>query len=380
MAKIYIAIIALLISSPIFIFAQNKGLISYSLQLKGQQYENKNLDEHYKRSIPLTFLDSAKLEQIAKAYVNYVFNDNNKVLLASDYIEDYFGTNKNYTTIASILEPDKKNNVAFTIKGDTLYKKTEQKQKAYLSNNGDFEFTNEEIEVFNEELHEYVIEYFNGYKHNLIEQFVGINFYETWNYNNKKGIFNKNIEYTTPFIAFQREEYGIDEYLWKLIEVSFIANNAQNPEVLAKNIIYDVKIIPELDPDYIAIEGGLYYLESTDRNNIILGLLNNLKTGIVKAYLLNEDGSPNLKKRLKYKDAINNISFSLMENNDTIKHNKIENIYRFRFYEDWYFNPATFTLNKKVNGLSLIVGSLTADDETDKYNYFLKPKLYFKLN
>lgn len=379
MIKIFLVAIALLFSFTNYTIAQNKSLISYSLQLKGQQYGNNNFDEHYKRSIPLTFLDSAKLEQIAKAYVNYVFNDN-KVLLASDYIEDYFGTNKNYTTIASILEPDKKNNVAFTIKGDTLYKKTEQEQKAYLSNNGDFEFTNEEIEVFNEELHEYVIEYFKGYKHNLIEQFVGINFYETWNYNNKKGIFNKNIEYATPFIAFQNEESGIEEYFWKLIEVSFIANKAHSSEILAKNIIYDVKIIPELDPDYIAIEGGLYYLESTDRNNIILGLLNNLKTGTVKAYQLNEDGSPNFKKRLKYKDAINNISFSLMENNDTIKHNKTENVYRFRFYEDWYFNPATFTLNKKVNGLSLIVGSLIPDKETDKYNYFLKPKLYFKLN
>ena len=571
--KIFITAITILLLSSI-VLAQNNS-IRYGLQLKGSQYEDKGYNNYYKDVIPYTFLDSAKMEYLAKTYV--------KVLFAKKENEIEVSNNLQYSKYDKSIPEILKGSIdslkdIFFIKGDTIFMKwwnddLKQESKPYMSINGNFEFRTDTI-IIETEYGEYIEKAIFSYK-NLLEQFGGFQFHETWNYNSKKGIFNKKINNILTFFVFEKEmdDYDIEQinYHRMLTQCYFKPKQSYPTKLLAKNLIYDVKVIPNFNEEHTNIEYSNNFLETTNRNDIILGLLDNAKTGKIESYSLKYDDKlnvevPNFNNQLNYKAVIDSLSFTINKNvigidtaklrelklfeirtlvdtivnykldeygdyeydengyeiiesietnifgydtiwlneekwltyytdtvfnkdkngkvildknlnpqiksfktiadsigalrtrimvvkiitdtiikykvdeygdyiyddndnmiitqswltrdtifkteyytenkdnkklykdpktvfkkrianpkyeyyyTDTVFHNKLENVYRFRFYEDWYFDEKTFTIQKKVKGIVLIIGVKEYDLETKRYKLNLKPEVYFKLN
>ena len=507
------------------LFAQSTSIIKYSVQLKGQEYEYNEGSYESKQVVPYTFLDSAQMAYLAKSYINVLFTKKDSELLSSDN----YNISIENIDIPEILNPDKYKDTTkehFYIKGDTLFFKGDISEYSgiyndfgiapYTSIDAKFNFIKTTEWLYDPATGEEISRKYIESK-SFPEQFGGFQFYETWNYNAEKGIFNKEIENSIPFYLFRKvyEEgryYGGEGfYFRRLLDCYFQPKQTNPTKLLAENIIYDVKIISNSEDEY-EDGGDIYYsennyLKTTNRNDIILGLLDNAKTGKIKAYNLKYDDKlhtevPDFSKKIKTKKMLNILSYTTVpiiaidttklielemykvvdviiadttftkkikdeyknlkdedeieyliyddeyyeydengdevysditievldtykdtiytnvenwhrvfsdtiiktydtyidttysideewrildkrfESNsfDTIYHNTNEDIYGFRFYEDWYFDENTFAIKKKVNGVALIVAYKTLNKETKKYEYVIEPKIYFKLN
>jgi len=396
MKQKYFFILLLIILSNT-VLAQEYNSIKYSVQLKKREY-NEDISNY--SVIGFSFLDSATIEYLAKTYVKVLFAKENEELLS---VDDMY---RDIQEIPDLLDTSGKmnNNSHYIKKNDTIFFKDNNKTIPYISKSGHFDIYIDTITIEDPETGEIFFEYKPVF-YDLIKQFAGFRFYENWSFDSKKGIFKKQINNIIPYIAYTYidEEYDYSNIRYRRLECYFVQKQSKNTKPLVKNIVYDINILPTTDYDYDYIDYD--YCLTQNRNKIILEILKAVKNKKIKAYQIKANNTlaefePDFSKKLDYKNLINKLSYldvnketktdtsidikqkryTFNTSLDTVYNYKLGDIFRFRFYEDWYFDENTFTIQKKVKGIVFIVAIKKLNAKTKKYDLILQPKAYFKFN
>lgn len=446
-----------------------------------------------------TFLNTEQSNKIIDSYLNYIFS--------KDSFEVYESLGENITLISDILENGKNQNSyanKYFKKDDIIYKAEYGGNKYYINRKGQFAPDTVFVEDYETgEIISNVI--FNA---DMYSRVGGLYFAENWEYADSK--FYK-ISLGQGFVTYENSWNDLQEssYLRKHLEGVFLNENTNSDkmELLAKDMIYDVRIVPvgEFSSCTSSELYGMYYKDSYQKNNIIIGLLNDIKLGRIKAYKVEDDSiqktsldfitvkeilsktttsyectdisklrkyqemkiTPKVEEYNQYKldewgeveypeyndympilistridtigydtiwrykndyldkdvktdtlityqysdwgdyieaydengnmyylsdtiyntDTIWNLKPEILEqvNKETqgtlkfdVIHDKLKNITDLRFYEDWYIDPNSFIITKKVKGIGIIIGALNYPFDEFGENYQFEPDFFFK--
>lgn len=198
-----------------------------------------------------------------------------------------------------------------------------------------------------------------------------LSFIESWSFDTLNFSFNKNVIAIAPFI----KAYEFDTALLKgfqlitWIELHDGRNLNSNSGIFIKNVIYDVPLYNKSDCESFGNN-----IEFSERMNFLLYLLKNVYSEKIPAYDIKsfvKISKREIENILTESDTIHGDPVKPpYDNTDSIitRVVSIYNITKLRFIEEWHFDSASLSFEKKVLGFAPIY-----DEYDDNGSYVERP-------
>jgi hypothetical protein len=205
-------------------------------------------------------------------------------------------------------------------------------------------------------------------------------FFESWNFNPSNGVFTKNIHQCGYEEKVDR--FGDSFYKWTMVvDDHDSAGIKKDDKILMKNIITDISISYSetkinYDSTYKNMTGAdavnemenlTGNLPGEERSQFEAALLNYAYTHPGKVFPVSADGiidslHPLTSEKFNsYFEKIDTVSLEDPANPGQMfpawvkTETRLTDIYGFRFYEDWYYDPVEMIIKKKVKGIGLLM-------------------------
>ena len=298
-----------LVMNTAIIVAQPVTTVQYNLQIRGDKYEDKRIENYVPLSKSFTYIDSSELSVLASDYLNAVFASDGKFasidLTRGQIFPETFA-------IYSLITKDEQKPAftKFSVEDTVMI----DDGLALITKSGMVGLRFDTVYIEDPATGESMMQPVVSNDADIKNDLAGFSFYETWEYKKEINEFVKTTLVSNPFVMYYRGDYydyGEGDMMKRKIDV-YSKKEGKNPGALLKsNMIYDVKVIPEW---YIE-EGAKYDYSyglpgSSFISNTVIDILTALKDGKIKAYLINEaTGEPDISKPLNYSAATDSISY-----------------------------------------------------------------------
>ncbi|MFH2141132.1 MAG: hypothetical protein ABIJ97_01820 [Bacteroidota bacterium] len=308
-------LILILLILPCLCIAQHIKPVVYNFQIKGEEYNPPCSKYGIPDSRAYNYADSATLTYLAEKYVDMIFNNSDSLLL-SDYCDDiyYDGEITLYSLINEGLHKKQIYKASIMMTDSIIY----LDGLPYIDKQGMIGYNCDTFLVEDPETYELIMNVLMRHDNDLKNQLGGFKFIETWNYSKAENIFTKNIISLIPFVIYNPYDmYGEESsYVKKLVSLYVNQTSGNASKLLMKDMVYDVRIIPDMCLASDGFYESSYYKSYPDLyNKLIVDILSNAKTGKIKMFNIIEDtasGKINIdySKPLKYDDAFDSLSYS----------------------------------------------------------------------